>query len=86
MNERTWHKGPPPHIGWWNAAKFRFDDCWRWWDGTGWSYAVYDDATAKEAGVAASKPAPSDAQSRIEWTDFYPDNARVPRIDPGVSL
>lgn len=79
MRKRKWHKGPPPHIGWWNASAWRFGNIWRWWDGEKWSRSVRNDAEAVVASVTASIPS---SQEDIEWTDYWPKNARVPRIDP----
>ncbi len=79
-SERTWHKGPPPHIGWWNASRIGATDCWRWWDGGCWSAPVWDGGGACYAGVTAKIKDPE--QSIIEWSDYWPENARVPRIDP----
>lgn len=76
---RTWHKGPPPHIGWWNASTYRSDRTWRWWDGSLWSRSAAPGKSAKEAARLARNPSPV---SGIEWTDYWPENARVPRIAP----
>ncbi len=80
MTTRKWHSGPPPHIGWWSSSSaLRLSGLWRWWDGKRWSIAVawYDDAKY----AADSAGCPSTAEY-IEWTDYYPKNARVPRINP----
>lgn len=56
--ERVWHKGPPPHIGWWNAS-LHFDlNAWRWWDGENWSMSTSISLSAAEAGEVASNKAP----------------------------
>lgn len=76
---RKWHKGPPPHRGWWNASVGRDNKAWRWWDGRHWSSHVTDECYAKDAEFYASiKYTFQD----IEWSDYYPPNARVPRINP----
>lgn len=80
MNERTWHSGPPPHVGWWNASAMTNDNVWRWWDGKQWSKIVFDTELPKAAGKKTLKKLPKDLQSTIEWTDYWPENARVPRI------
>lgn len=80
MTERTWHKGPPPHVGWWNASVARSTASWRWWDGSEWSDYSLEDYSAERAGAHA---AIRNTESwRIEWTDYWPENARVPRVDP----
>lgn len=80
MTKRVWKSGPPPHVGWWNAS-IAFDlRAWRWWDGKNWSLAAYEYASAKNAGKRAKGK--SSYYKEIKWTDKYPENARVPRIDP----
>ena len=76
---RTWHKGPPPHVGWWNASTSRARNLWRWWDGAEWSTYVFSASTAVAARRAA---ATTRGYNGIEWTDYYPADARVPRLDP----
>lgn len=78
---RKWHKGPPPHVGWWNASQYMFEDCWRWWDGKQWSKPAWADEPVHLA-VYASRLKEGPKNECIEWTDFYPKNARVPRINP----
>ena len=80
MTTRKWHKGSPPHIGWWNASNSRFVKIWRWWDGKCWSNPTDDGDKPKSAAKTAKTKAP--LGSYIEWTNYYPENARVPRIDP----
>jgi len=80
MITRTWHKGPPPHVGWWNASAVKAFDCWRWWDGKCWSAPAYPKYSARTAAAMAQKP--GRWQYKIEWSDYYPENARVPRSDP----
>lgn len=79
MSDRVWHKGPPPFIGWWNASFSIDEDIWRWWDGEYWSVPAtpvdsFDDISliAKDKSYA----------SNIEWTTYWPENARVPRVWP----
>ncbi|WP_353191375.1 hypothetical protein [Pandoraea pnomenusa] len=80
LKPRTWHKGPPPHVGWWNASLYQSLDVWRWWDGEQWSSEAYDDEDEQMAEFWARLP--SGSQDLIEWTDYWPENARVPRVDP----
>lgn len=80
-DEMEWHSGPPPHVGWWNASAGRDPDVWRWWDGAQWSIPMYPDDLADLAGAAALIPeAPHFAA--LEWRHYYPEGARVPRINP----
>jgi hypothetical protein len=78
---RKWHKGPPPHVGWWNASVNRFEDCWRWWDGKQWSKSAWEDEPSRLA-ASASMMKQEPVAYPVEWTDYYPENARVPRINP----
>ena len=81
MKERIWHKGPPPHVGWWNASVYSNENCWRWWDGSNWSGVSYPALKAETAAHYALTPA-AEGLARIFWTDYWPENARVPRVDP----
>ncbi len=76
MTERNWKSGPPPHIGWWNASMCRNTFVWRWWDGTGWRTSNIDPKLRKYDGVIAERV------GEMEWSDYWPENARVPRVDP----
>lgn len=78
--DREWHSGPPPHVGWWNANEYKNPYLWRWWNGENWSTAVHQSETAKWAGDSVNWPYYDDD---IVWSDYWPANARVPRIDPG---
>lgn len=81
MAERVWHSGPPPHVGWWNASACYDDDAWRWWNGECWSPSVYAYEPIRAVVRAASMHTVF-CTGEIEWTDYWPENARVPRIDP----
>jgi hypothetical protein len=63
----TWHKGPPPSIGWWPASISRDRDAIRWWDGKFWSVPCYKGekpwSIKLSAGIKASP------LCAIEWTD-----------------
>lgn len=80
MTKRTRHKGPPPHIGWWNASSYGTGYIWRWCDGRQWSIEAVPNDTAQAAAIAATHK--GIYQEKIEWTDYYPKNARVPRRKP----
>lgn len=82
---RKWHKGPPPFQGWWNASCGFDPHVWRWWNGQRWSMCVYYDATAEKAAEVARVPSEISADL-IEWTEFWPEGARVPRNPPRRKL
>jgi hypothetical protein len=63
----TWHKGPPPSIGWWPASTCRDPESLRWWDGKGWSHPADITFNAQQAGAAARKK--EKYLEYIEWTD-----------------
>ena len=81
--ERVWHSGPPPHVGWWNASNAKWNDTWRWWNGTSWSTFCTENMSL--SSIARLAVHIEFNQQGIKWTDYWPENARVPRIDPGVS-
>jgi hypothetical protein len=73
----TWHKGPPPSIGWWPASRRGNPDTLRWWDGKTWSLPVDSTWTASLAAEAAKAET---AMSDIEWTDrpaSWPERSRT---------
>jgi len=63
----TWHKGPPPSIGWWPASTARDPGIFRWWNGKWWSSACVSRFSAQAAADEAKWKAPS--QGSIEWTE-----------------
>jgi hypothetical protein len=76
----TWHKGPPPSIGWWPASTRRNPDTLRWWNGVEWSFPAYCKWTAEVAANEARQPTWSHFQEEIEWTDrpaSWPERART---------
>ena len=83
MNDLKWHKGKPPHVGFWLTTPTENPDQnhWRWWDGEGWSVAMYEDELLDSidfwAGVRSYY-----TPAKIEWSDYYPADARVPRRKP----
>lgn len=82
MSNRKWRKGPPPYIGWWNASLGRSDEAWRWWDGKCWSFSSYPDSSADYINrVVSMKSLMSQA---VEWTNYWPENARVERKNPNA--
>lgn len=78
---RVWNSGPPPHVGWWNASIAQDENAWRWWDGVQWSDWAGPSYTAEDARAAVLR---LDYEGGIEWTDYYPEGARVPRVDPAA--
>jgi hypothetical protein len=83
VEERVWHKGPPPFVGWWNASSMKIGTLWSWWDGEQWSNCVMDNMDETYAGVQAY--CKNENQETIMWCDYYPEDARVARIHPDVS-
>lgn len=82
-DNRVWHKGPPPHIGWWNVSNGHTETLWRWWDGEYWSIVVRESdrlSTVAHCGSIANQ-LPGD----LMWSDYWPENAVCPRLDPGQS-
>jgi len=74
----TWHKGPPPSIGWWPASIRGNPDLLRWWDGSEWSFPAYIWMTAEEA--AKQSALKSGRTPNIEWTDrpaSWPERSRT---------
>lgn len=80
MSERVWHKGPPPFPGWWESSPLETPGAWRWWNGNCWSLNCRPNESTREIKRRASFP--SLASDVMAWTDYWPENARVPRLDP----
>lgn len=80
--QRKWHKGPPPHVGWWNASTHRVIGIWRWWDGKTWSCPVGADAPHRQLKANSEVPENAATNQRMSWNDYWPEGARVPRINP----
>ena len=80
--EREWHSGPPPHVGWWNASQTKHNESWRWWNGSSWSMDVHQNDGSAWAGGHAMWVETAEINAIIKWTDYWPENARVPRINP----
>lgn len=77
-----WFSGPPPHIGWWEASVANSPDVWRWWNGEAWSWPVNAHHKLSVIGRIASMREP--IWLEIEWTERWPENARVPRVNPNA--
>ena len=81
MTDRIWHNGPPPHIGWWNALDLcEWPNEWRWWNGENWSIAVNHRHLPESAGAVSKNPS-AFRLDEIQWSDYWPADARVPRLD-----
>lgn len=77
MSDRKWYGGAPPFIGWWNASVATTDSSWRWWNGQRWSMACTQHAPMKYVANIEARWGP--ALSSVLWSDFYPEDAVVPR-------
>ena len=79
-----WNGGDPPHIGWWCCLFFNEEhSVWRWWNGNQWSLPVSSlrsEESAKRLAQCVAEELP-DAE-KIQWCDFWPENARVARVSP----
>lgn len=82
-----WNKGAPPHIGWWLSKVLDSNvQRWRWFDGRDWSMGVEDSARNDFAGSYAIRTAGAWLVDEVFWSDYYPKNARVPRINPNKKV
>jgi hypothetical protein len=89
--ETEFHEGPPPYPGWWLASVKTFvnetSNMWGFWNGSTWSIFCSKDMTANTAGNRAGCVGSFGGDFRhIIWSNYYPENARVPRIDPRVPV
>lgn len=83
----TFHNGPPPFPGWWYTSSGIDNEWrwWRWWDGESWSFGVsVGDDGIKAAETAMNKVYHTIAKC-IKWCDYWPEDARCPRLNPGYS-
>jgi hypothetical protein len=74
----TWHKGPPPSIGWWPASVTRDHAVLRWWNGQWWSDPAWPYTPAKVAAAAARRQ--RWLEDEIEWTDrpaWWPERSKT---------
>lgn len=84
MTERNWKSGPPPHIGWWNASAVLMSPsphAWRWWDGRKWSFNCQQGDSDEWLKNAIPQKGNYETDKMV-WSDYWPENARVPRVDP----
>lgn len=80
VDNSAWNSGQPPYTGWWNASASKDESCWRWFSGGNFHFHAYSDYSAKLAGIASTVVASGGGE--LYWRWYYPENARVPRIDP----
>jgi len=76
----TWHKGPPPSLGWWPASIERNANHLRWWDGRQWSWRASMIDGPLVAAWLAARPESKHLQPNIEWTerpDWWPERSRT---------
>lgn len=74
-----WNKGAPPHVGWW-LAKDRLPlvgNEWRFFDGVAWSIFCRE----REDGSDGERYSDFNI-NEIEWSWYWPENARVARVNP----
>jgi hypothetical protein len=64
----TWHKGPPPSIGWWPASSVRDPSCLRWWGGEHWGGPCYEGESLGSVEWEAKRKMTSYLDG-IEWTE-----------------
>lgn len=74
----TWHKGPPPSIGWWPASYWEDERVLRWWNGEWWSRPAEQ---GFELHIVAATAAMKDPCFKdIEWTDrpeWWPERSKT---------
>lgn len=78
LDDSVFQKNAPPHVGWWLCNS----GWWRWWDGEAWSHGVRPGCKPRTVQRAASKRIPRKHHEGIEWCNYWPEDARVPRISP----
>ena len=80
--KQSWQDGPPPHVGWWLCfTQGREIAEWRWWEGSFWGLDTYDtDPIDLVTRYAAEET--NINPKKIRWCHYWPENARVPRMNP----
>ena len=73
----TWHKGPPPSIGWWPASRRRNKNNLRWWNGRAWSQTAHISWTASEAAESAEVETFFDDIEWTEWPAWWPERSKT---------
>lgn len=82
MSNRKWNKGNPPHAGWHLCS----GEWWRYFDGESWSYGARSWYVLSEVKKSANKRILKELHSNIVWCDYWPENARVSRINPDAKI
>ena len=79
IDKYNWNTGFPPHVGWWLCGS----SIWRWYDGIAWSMPVVPYSVDYEnLNFFASWHEESPYKDKIVWSDFYPKDVIVQRINP----
>lgn len=79
-----WHLGFPSNIGWYLTAIMNEEETtqhWRWFDGLQWSFACKPEYSLSLIAEYAQKYTVF-TSCEFVWCEFWPKNARVPRINP----
>ena len=81
MKNLVWFPGAPPHVGWW-LTKYQGSEyeSWRWWGGHEWSIGFGENTPS--GVVSRDVDHEAIAQEPVRWSTYYPENPRVPRLDP----
>lgn len=80
MTKTIWHKGKPPHVGWWMIKAFGLKQSWSWFDGEKWGGFVWCTHNSEIAEIITNSY--EFPIGFFEWCNYWPENARVPRINP----
>lgn len=68
----------PPYRGWWYTKVDDGFGYWRWWDGQSWSVG-YNSTHNFRSNEVVFPCEPN--KIKCQWSFYYPENARVPRIN-----
>lgn len=87
---RVFRRGPPPHVGWWltkwSAILSGNTEAWRWWNRNNWSCVAFESDSPDVVVACARTKTGALTRNGVEWSDYWPENARVPRVDPGAKV
>jgi len=86
-DQLQWHKGRPPHVGWFctmTTAGMGIP-CWRWFNGHWWSVAVLPQHGEHIAAKMAMLPS-AFGNNCILWRHYWPAGARVARVNPDTGV
>jgi hypothetical protein len=66
-----WNVGKPPAIGWYPSMRIRertgWNNGWRWWDGSKWSWPAFPHESAERAGKWAAQKESKGHNFEIMW-------------------